>query len=296
MYQRTERPSSKRAAACVLGAVGGRADWRQVQHDAQPAAATVGTQRLQSQAMAQQQVVGDLHGGAPLADARREHAMLVAEHRHHPRLVVGGDGGHAVTESRRHGACIVDEARHGVARRPAAFVLQGLRQVPVVQGQVGRDAARQQAVDQALVELQPGLVERAPPLGLDARPADREAVGIDPQGRDQVQVGVQPVVVVAGDAAIGAVGDGAGLAAEAVPDRLALAVGLCGALDLERAGGDAPDEIRGEAAVESGGVQGAGSLWSEWGQLRQSAPEPWEATTASAAFSGATLYGGLRTR
>ena len=188
---------------------------------------------------------------------------------HHPGLVVGGDGGDAITESRRHGARIVDEARHGVARRPAAVVLQGLRQVPVVQGQVGRDAARQQAVDQALVELQPGLVERAPPLGLDARPADREAVGIDPQGRDQVQVGVQPVVVVTGPAAVGAVGDGAGLATEAVPDRLALAVGLRGALDLERASGDAPDEVRREAAVKSGGVQGAGSLGSELGLLRQ---------------------------
>jgi uncharacterized protein YhdP len=63
MYQRTSgrlRAGGGRSAS----AVGGRADRRQVQHDAQPAAATVGPQRLQRQAVAEQQVVRHLHRGA----------------------------------------------------------------------------------------------------------------------------------------------------------------------------------------------------------------------------------------
>jgi hypothetical protein len=93
MYQRTERPSSKRAAATSSGLSVAGPYRRQVQHDAQPAAAQPSrTQGLQRQAVAEQQVVRHLHGGArgwlmPGANT----PCLVAQHRHHPGLVVGGD-------------------------------------------------------------------------------------------------------------------------------------------------------------------------------------------------------------
>ena len=53
--------------------------------------------------------------------------------------------------------------------------------------------------------------------------------------------------VVAGDVAVGAIGDDAGLLAEAVPDGLALLSLAGSAFDLEGAGGDAPEEGVGEA-------------------------------------------------
>jgi hypothetical protein len=164
MYQRTQRPSSSRRRRgrrrlSVAGATG-----RQVQHDAQLAAATVGPQRLQRQAVAEQQVVRHLHRGGTALQARREDAPLVAEHGHHPGLVVGGDGRHAVAQL-AHVPGVVDEALHRVAVRPAALVLQGLRQVPVVQRQVGLHAAREQAVDQALVEGQAGAFQAPWPSG-----------------------------------------------------------------------------------------------------------------------------------
>jgi hypothetical protein len=65
--------------------------------------------------------------------------------------------------------------------------------------------------------------------------------------------------VVAGDVAVGAVGDRAGHAAEAVPDRLALAVFVGGTLDLERTGRHTLDkagrETVGKVAI---GEQGLG--------------------------------------
>jgi hypothetical protein len=62
MYQRTERPSSSAPAARGFAGCGGRADRRQVQHDAQRRGAALGAQRLQRQAVAEQQVVRHLHG------------------------------------------------------------------------------------------------------------------------------------------------------------------------------------------------------------------------------------------
>ena len=141
--------------------------------------------------------------------------------------------------------------------RSFAENLQGLRQVPVVEGAPGVQAAFEHGVDQAVVEGQAGLVHGAKaktPLRQDARPGDGEAVGVDAQRGDQVEVAVQAVVVVAGDVAVARVGDGAGLLAEAVPDGFALAVGEGRALDLGGGGGDAEDEVGGEGAgVGQGG-------------------------------------------
>ena len=47
----------------------------------------------------------------------------------------------------------------GVARRPAAAVLQRLRQVPVVQRRVGGDPGLEQRVDELVVEGQAGGVD-----------------------------------------------------------------------------------------------------------------------------------------
>ena len=157
-------------------------------------------------------------------DAGREDAGLVAQHGHHPGLVVGGDGGHAVAEAAGHAARVVDEAVHRVAVRPAALLLQRLGQVPVVQRQVGLDAARQQAVDQALVEVQALGVPGARAVGLHARPRrPRSGRHRRPGSRDEVQVLCPAVVVVAGDVAVAAVGDGAGHGGRSCPRSTALA-------------------------------------------------------------------------
>ena len=240
-----------------LGAVGRRVGQRhrvrEVQHDAQLRGGALRAQRLQRQAVAQQQVVRDLDRDAARLDARREVALVVAQHRDDPGLVVRRDRGHAVAEAALHAQRVVDEVVHRLARIPAALVLQRLRQVPVVERQVRLESARQQAVDEAVVERQPLLVPGALAQRLHARPRDREAVEVDAQAGDQVEVGIEPVVVVAGDVAVAGVGDHAGHAAEAVPDRFALAVLEGGALDLEGTGGHAPREIGRELQEKIGG-------------------------------------------
>mmetsp|Transcript_23370 Transcript_23370/g.55573 ORF Transcript_23370/g.55573 Transcript_23370/m.55573 type:complete len:417 (+) Transcript_23370:247-1497(+) len=228
----------------------GRHRGREVEHDAELAAGAVGPQCLHGQPVRQQQVVGHLGGDLAALDAGREIALLVAQRRDDPGLVVRGDAVEPVAQPRLHMAGVVDEAVHRVAVVPAAAVLQALRQVPVVERGPGVDAALPEPVNEAFVEVQALRVEGAMAQRLHARPGDGEAVAVDAQRCDQVQVFVQAVEMVAGQVGVAAVGDRTGLPAEAVPDRLALAVGVRGALDLEAAGGHAPGEVARELAVQ----------------------------------------------
>jgi hypothetical protein len=75
------------------------------------------------------------------------------------------DAGQAVAEAARDLGGVVGEARHDVARQPAAIVVQRLRQVPVVERRMRLDAGGQQFVEQAVVEREAGLVPGALPSG-----------------------------------------------------------------------------------------------------------------------------------
>ena len=115
---------------------------------------------------------------------------------------------------------------------PAAAILLRLRHVPVIQRGKGYDARLKQSIDEAAVEVQPCLVDFARPIGQDARPGDREAVGLEADRLHQGDVVGPAVIVVAGDVAVGAVDDLAGRVGKAIPDGFALAVFLPGAFDL----------------------------------------------------------------
>ena len=160
----------------------------------------------------------------------------------------------AVAQVRREQRGVVGEPAHDLRVGEAAAVLQRLRQVPVEEVDQRLDARVEQGVDEALVEVEAGLVDRAGPRRQDARPADAEAV------RARAELGHQPhvlrvaVVVVAGDVARAAVGDGARLAGEGVPDRRSSAVLGRRSLDLVGGGGEAPGEVGRERLGEPGRV------------------------------------------
>ena len=181
---------------------------------------------------AQQQVVRRQERGGRLAATRCVDAAGVAQERRAPRLVVRRPDLHAVGQPLGDQAGVVGEAVRGVARRPAAGVLEGLREVPVVQRRQRLHAAREQRVDEALVVVQPGGVRGAATGRLHPRPGDREAVAVHAERLDQREVLLAAVVGVARGRAVAAVEHRAGPAAEGVPDRVAAAVGVDRALDL----------------------------------------------------------------
>ena len=195
----------------------------------------------------EQQVVRGEHalGGAVVPG--RVQAGGVAEERRAPRLVEGRPHVDPVAERVVHVERVLGEPVGGVAVGPAALLLQRLRQVPVVQRQPRQDAGIEQLVDEPLVEVDALRVERAA-VGTHARPRGREAVGLQPHRLHERHVVAVAVVVVARDVAVVAVDDGAGHAAEGVPDRVAAAVLVGGALDLEGGGRRAEEEVRREGA------------------------------------------------
>ena len=152
-------------------------------------------------------------------DARRVHAIEVAVNGRAPRLVMGDPVFDPVAQTLGDDVGIFDKRSDGVAAGPAAGVLQVLRQVPVIQRHPGHHAARQHAVDQARIKFQTFLVRRGAARTENARPGNRKAVGVQAERLAQLHVLGPAAKMVAGDCAVGAVANCAGLFAEGVPNR-----------------------------------------------------------------------------
>jgi hypothetical protein len=107
------------------------------------------------------------------------------------------------------------------------------------------------AVDQAVIEIQAGLVDGASAFGDQAGPGEGETIGVKAAIADEVEVFGPTLIVVTGIEAGIAVVDVAGSGGEAVPDRGATAV-LLSAFDLIGRSGDAEDEIGTEILAVDG--------------------------------------------
>ena len=223
--------------------------------------------RLDGKAVAEHGVVAHLVEPRPGQDeARGKFAVAVAQLDEGADLVQGEEVADPVAELRGDEARIGGEGLHRLARFPAAAILQGLRQVPVIERGEGHDAVGQQFVDQPVVEGQALGVGRPAPLREQARPGDREAVGRHAQRLHQRHVLLVEVIVIVGDVGVGAVADLAGQPGKRVPDGGAAAVLLRGALDLIGRCGRSPAEAFGKSRVPLRLVRLADFLRSREGQ------------------------------
>ena len=177
----------------------------------------------------EQHVVHRLQRTAQVFLARCVHAVGVAEDAVHPRLVDRDPAFDAVAVRVEARARIVDERIDGRPVAPAAFVLQRLRQIPVVKRHHGLDAALEQGVDESVVVREAALLERCATGREEPRPRERETVGVDAELAEQRDVVAPASVVVAGDRT-----EISALAGEGVPDRRPAPVDVHRALDLER--------------------------------------------------------------
>src|ERR1700729_365983 len=96
---------------------------------------------------------------------------------------------------------VVGEPRGGIPDRPAALVLEFLRQVPVKERGRGGDATGSKLVQQLLVVVEALLIHCAPPAREDPWPGDREPVRVKAQRRHQRDVLAVAVIGVTGDVA-----------------------------------------------------------------------------------------------
>jgi len=213
----------------------------EVERDPDLAGARLAQHRY-GQSVAEEQVVGGGEGRCPLAGARGVLPARVSREGAAPRLVEGDPPGHPVGQCLGDQSRVVGEPVGGVAVAPAAALLQGLRQVPVVERHGGFDAGVEEAVDQALVEVESRRVGRAGAGGLHPGPADGEPVGAHAEFLQQGDVLAVAVVVVARHVTGVAPEDRSGAPCERVPDGGAPAVLVDRALDLEGGGGRPEDE------------------------------------------------------
>jgi len=131
------------------------------------------------------------------------------------------------------------------------FHLEREGQVPVIERDPRRDAVGQEGVDEAVVEGDAGLVDRAAALRDDAAPRDGEAIGLEAHRLHQGNILVEPMVMVARHVGrVPLMGLARGVR-EGVPDAEAPAVLEPGALDLMGGRGRAPHEPFGKCCHAS---------------------------------------------
>ena len=204
--ERIEEPRVASGAPLVGGEsiplrIGRRRDLVDIDRHADLRAVDPSADRLGGAGVGAQLVVGHPDRRRPVLQPRRMDAVGVAEEGEDGRLVERHPILDTVAQARREQRGVVGEPAHDLRVGEAAAVLQRLGQVPVEQVDQRLDARAEQGVDEALVEVETGLVDGAGPRGQDARPADAEAIGARPQLGHQPDVLRVAVVVVAGDVA-----------------------------------------------------------------------------------------------
>ena len=140
----------------------------------------VGSDGLDAEPVGEDRVVADLIdlSGRKL-EAGSVASVFVADVDEGTHLVHRHEVVDAVGEMFGDVAGVVGEGLGGVAGLPAAFVFEGLGQIPVEESAVGLDAVGEELVEHAVVEVETFGVGRACACGEDARPCDREAVGLE---------------------------------------------------------------------------------------------------------------------
>ncbi len=137
--------------------------------------------------------MGSRQGDRLVPHARRVAPLEVANEGGHPWLVEGDPTSNSVTEAPDDGRRVIGEAVGGRPVGPTTFILQRLRQVPVVERRDGCDAASEEPVDQPVVEIEPDRVDVAA-VGLHPGPRDGKAVGLQPELGHQIQIAVMSPV------------------------------------------------------------------------------------------------------
>ena len=131
-------------------------------------------------------VVGLIEAFGVDLEAGGEYAGSVAVADEAGDLVDGEPVKDAVAEALDDGLGVAGEGVDGGADEPAALVFEGLGEVPVEECGPGGDAAGEEGVDEAVVEVEAGGVEGAGAVGEDAGP------GVGTAHHPQEHVGPRP--------------------------------------------------------------------------------------------------------
>ena len=200
-------------------------------------------QDIDAGTMGEVDMVDRLEVRVAIGDAGGTPVHGVSEEREDGEFVEGGKALDAVAVAPCRQCRVIGEPAGTVAARPAAQIVERLRQVPVIKAEPRLDPRGQERIDEPVVERQARFVRGPASERQNPRPGEREAVGGGAELLHQRHVVEVEVIVVAGDVAGIAVGNAALLAATRVPDARAAAILERRPFDLIARGGDPPDEV-----------------------------------------------------
>ena len=127
----------------------------EVQHDAGSGSRRVSTDRLHAEGVRHQEMMGGRERCLRFRPPRCVRADAIPVVGHDVWLVQRREVADPVTQAAGHERGELAERIGRGADGPAAGVLQGLGKIPVIQGDVGVDAAGEELVDEAVVEPRP---------------------------------------------------------------------------------------------------------------------------------------------
>ena len=197
--------------------------------------------------MAEQEVMDGLHRSNAEGLAGCMHSGGVSEKCRAPGLIERDPVGDQVPKRLLGSGGVIAEALGRVPVEPAAGILQGLRQIPVIERRVRRYAVLQTGLSKSAIKLHAGRVELPGAGRKDPGPRNRESIRIHAEiGHDRDILGI-PVVVIIGYVAGRTVRDLAWRVGEGIPNAGAAAVLAYRALDLVRRRCRPPDKVGWEA-------------------------------------------------
>ena len=188
-------------------------------------------------------VPGRKHRAVIQTEAWCVYTAAVAQPHAALRLIEGKIVPHPPLKVRGHRGGIPGEGFCRIIIQPATLVLQGLRQIPVVERDIGLDPCRKQCIDQPVIPCKTCRIDWSRALREDARPGNREPVRLQVHLFQQCNILCPAMVAVAGDVPGIAVPCFARHMAEGIPDGQSPTILLHCALDLIGCGCRAPDEI-----------------------------------------------------
>src|SRR5579859_6930608 len=117
-------------------------------------------------------MVASVHSQLFITQAGSMDALGIAEVGGAPGFVLSEPPVDAISQAAGYYLGVVGESVGRIANDPAAAILQGQGQVPVIERDEGTNAPGEQGIDQAVVKIQAAFIDGPGALGQDARPGE----------------------------------------------------------------------------------------------------------------------------